>query len=99
MLQIKERIQRVTSKGQITLPISWRRRYKTDNISVRTNGISIEIRPVKLAFPIEKGEEVIFDAVRDNGGRGMPIDKFIGALDRSIKRDERARQTHKKRKS
>lgn len=96
MLTTKERIQRVTSKGQITLPISWRRRYKVDNISVRDKGTSIEIRPVKIMFPIEDGEDVVFDAVRDNNGKGVPIEKFIKALEKSIRRDERTGQTHKK---
>ena len=65
-----ERIQKVTSKGQITLPIDWRRKVKTDTFVVNTNGSTVEISPVKIKKD-NNGWYNIFDAKRDNRGKGI----------------------------
>jgi bifunctional DNA-binding transcriptional regulator/antitoxin component of YhaV-PrlF toxin-antitoxin module len=62
------RIQKVTSKGQITLPASWRARTKTDTITVTIMGDMVKISPARLR---ENGEYTVFDAIRDNKGKGI----------------------------
>jgi bifunctional DNA-binding transcriptional regulator/antitoxin component of YhaV-PrlF toxin-antitoxin module len=69
---IVEKIQKMTSRGQITLPIGWRKKVKTEQIILKTVGDSIEISPFYL--PNNKntlGEYTVFDALRDNQGKGL----------------------------
>lgn len=72
-----EKIQKITSKGQITLPVAWRRATAADTISVVVQGNVIKIMPVARR---EENDIVIFDAVRDNGGKGIPATEFIRVL-------------------
>lgn len=83
-----EKIQKISSKGQITLPMAWRRATTTDTISVVVRGDKIEITPARLD---RSREYTIFDAIRDNGGKGIKADDFITVLDKLIQEDERAR--------
>ncbi len=84
-----ERIQKITSKGQITLPVAWRRHTGAHTISVTTRGSRIEIVPARLQ---KVSETTIFDAVRDNDGKGIKIDKLIRVLEKLVKEDERHRK-------
>lgn len=84
-----ERIQKITSKGQVTLPVAWRRSTGARTISVTTRGHRIEIVPARLRTP---SEYVIFDAIRDNKGKGIKADKLIRILEKLIKEDERDRK-------
>jgi len=43
MNKTTQRIQKVTSKGQMTLPASWRNRVNTDTVVVTTRGDVLEI--------------------------------------------------------
>ncbi len=43
-----EKVQNITSKGQITLPIEWRRHVAARQIILRSRGEKIEILPAKL---------------------------------------------------
>jgi len=82
-MNTSEKIQRVTSKGQITLPISWRRKMgNASTIVVRTKGDTLEISP--LYTEDERDEEWVslFDAVRDNKGKGIPAKEFAKMLRR-----------------
>ena len=81
-----EKIQRVTSKGQITLPISWRRKMgNASTIVVRTKGDSLEITPLRTEDERDEEWVTIFDAMRDNKGRGIPaeeLEKMIHRINR-----------------
>lgn len=74
---------KATSKGQITLPITWRRRVTTDRFIVKERGGVLEIRPLDLK-KIEEAQRytTIFDAVRDNKGNGIPAKDFLATLRR-----------------
>ena len=85
---IHDKIQSVTSKGQITLPVALRRLYGAKNISLRANGAVLQIVPVRMR---SHGDEVIFDSVRDNGGKGVPIEEFIRTLKKIRKEESRAK--------
>lgn len=72
----------MTSKGQITLPVLWRRQVSTDQVLVAVKGDKIEITPARLA-----GEErwyTVFDAIRDNRGKGIKakdLSKMLKRID------------------
>lgn len=84
-----EKIQKITSKGQVTLPVAWRRHTGADTITVTTIGNRIQIAPARLQ---KISETTIFDAVRDNNGKGIKIDKLIRILEKLVKEDERHRK-------
>lgn len=82
---ITEKIQRVTSKGQITLPISWRRNMGNVNtIIVRTKGDTLEISPLRTEDGRDEEWVTLFDAIRDNKGKGIPAQELIAALEKSL---------------
>ena len=64
------KIQKISSKGQVTLPVSWRRAIKTEHISVSVSGDTLQIRPARFD---ESGEYTVFDAIRDNEGKGIKV--------------------------
>lgn len=74
-------IVKATSKGQITLPVTWRRQVTTDRFMVKERGNMLEIRPLDLK-KIEEAQRytTIFDAVRDNKGKGIPVKDFLTML-------------------
>ena len=75
---IHERIQKITSKGQITLPIAWRKLAKTTSIIVTQKGDMLQISPARL----EKSEKeyTVFDAIRDNNGKGIEAIELLKLL-------------------
>lgn len=80
----KEKIQKVTSRGQITLPVDWRRKTNTDIITLRTKGNLIEISPLQSEHG-KNSEYTVFDAIRDNKGKGIKaVDllKILNKIDR-----------------
>jgi bifunctional DNA-binding transcriptional regulator/antitoxin component of YhaV-PrlF toxin-antitoxin module len=79
------RIQKVTSKGQITLPSAWRARTQTDTITVKITGNTIEISPARLQ---DGGEYTVFDAIRDNKGKGIKASDLITILSKIDERNK-----------
>jgi bifunctional DNA-binding transcriptional regulator/antitoxin component of YhaV-PrlF toxin-antitoxin module len=79
----KPRIQRVTSKGQITLPIAWRRKMNTDMIMVRETSTGINISPARTfkMSPEDRDDDIIiFNADRDNNGVWIAAEEMIARL-------------------
>jgi len=74
-----QKIQRVTSKGQITLPISWRKATGANMIVLAVKGAHIEIAPARLR---DESEYTVFDAIRDNGGKGIRASDLTKLLKR-----------------
>lgn len=90
-MKIGEKIQRVTERGQITLPASWRRKAGVGaSIIVKEKNGVLEISPLHTEDERDEQWVTIFDAVRDNGGKGIPVDKIITTL----KRITRAKNPH-----
>lgn len=77
-------MQRVTERGQITLPAAWRRNHAARTIVVRERGDLLEIAPLRTEDERDDAWVTIFDAFRDNGGRGIPADDMISALEGSL---------------
>ena len=66
------KLQKISSKGQITLPVAWRKAVDTDHIMLQIKGNAIEIRPMHIPAP-EADETVVFDAWRDNEGNPLSL--------------------------
>ncbi|MBA3789211.1 AbrB/MazE/SpoVT family DNA-binding domain-containing protein [Patescibacteria group bacterium] len=69
--------RRITSKGQITLPAAWRKKTGADAVVMRDVGGVLEIRPVHTT---KRGDMIIFNADRDNGGKGIEVGELIKIL-------------------
>lgn len=72
------KVTRATTKGQITIPKEWRDQFNTDNFLLQMDRHTIVIKPI-LIEDLE-AEEVVFDADRDNGGKGVSPDEMIKML-------------------
>lgn len=73
-----KRIHKITSKGQITLPVSWRRKFNASQIVISPKGNMLEIRPISSDF--YSNETTVFDAIRDNNGKGLKAKDLIKIL-------------------
>lgn len=78
MKSTTERIQKITSKGQITLPVAWRRSTNTNSIIVIQKGESLHISPARLEKTTT--EYTVFDAIRDNNGKGIKATELVKML-------------------
>lgn len=76
-METVQKIQRVTSKGQITLPVSWRRLTGARLITLVEKGDRIEIVPTRLH---DENEYTVFDAIRDNKGKGIKASDLVKIL-------------------
>jgi bifunctional DNA-binding transcriptional regulator/antitoxin component of YhaV-PrlF toxin-antitoxin module len=56
-------IAKATSRGQITLPIQWRKKFNTSNYTIVIKDNSLEIKP------LIQEEEIIFNAKTDTNGK------------------------------
>jgi len=74
-------IRKLNTKGQVTLPAVWRERIKTNIVILEDRGNKLTISPAEVI----EGEEVLFDAVRDNNGEGIPVKNLIKALRSDLK--------------
>lgn len=64
-------VAKATSKGQITLPVRWRRRCKTDRFLVEEHGVRLTITPLDVERARRRGEYTVFDAIRDHRAKGI----------------------------
>ena len=74
-MKIIQKIQKVTERGQITLPIAWRKATQVKYISLDSRGGSILISPVRNLKKNSK-EYTVFDAIRDNKGKGLKANEL-----------------------
>ena len=73
-------VVKATERGQITLPIGWRKRFSTNRYIVKYEGDKLEITPLDLEKIEKAGEYTVFDAIRDNKGKGIKAEDLIGIL-------------------
>ncbi len=73
-------IVKATSKGQITLPASWRRNFSTDRYIIKEKGEKIEIVPIDIKSLEGLEEYTVFDAIRDNKGKGIKAKDLLKVL-------------------
>ncbi len=76
-------ILKATTKGQITLPSKWRKKFSTDRFLVTFEDDVLRVQPLDIKKAIKKSNDktkVVFNAVRDNKGRGVDAKSFLKAL-------------------
>ena len=72
-------IVKATTKGQITIPAIWRRRFNTDRYIINIKDSSLEIKPIDLD-KLNEMEYTVFDAIRDNKGKGIKAKNLVNIL-------------------
>ena len=73
-------ILKATSTGQITLPAKWRRNFQTNQYIANIKDNSIEIIPLELDALKNAKEYTVFDAIRDNKGKGIGAKDLLNIL-------------------
>lgn len=74
------KVQNVTSKGQITLPASWRKAFPSNQIMLRVKNDKIEISTINPRE--DEGYYTVFDALRDNNGKGISAKDLLKMLNK-----------------
>lgn len=69
------KIVQSTPRGQITLPKKWRDHLGTDTYVMEMHPNRLIIVPFQVDSAVK--EEIIFDADRDNDGKGISSDEMI----------------------
>ncbi len=72
-------VQKTTSKGQITLPKTWRGQFKTNHFVLELSNDIMVIRPIFLDNL--DNYDVIFSADRDNNGKGISAKKLLKTIE------------------
>ena len=69
----------------MTLPAKWRRLCETNRFTLKESGDSLLITPLHVDALEDEKWDTVFDAKRDNEGRGIPINDFIKVLKKSLR--------------
>ena len=72
-------ILKVFGTGQVTLPKPWRDKFNSQYFKATLDGFRIVMTPLP-----EEEEIILFDAHRDNNGKGVDIRDFAKALRASL---------------
>jgi len=73
-------ILKTTSKGQITIPAKWRKKFNTNQFIAEEVNDKLEIRPLIIKENDSSGEYTVFDAIRDNKGKGIKAKDLVNIL-------------------
>ncbi len=77
-------ILKATSKGQITIPVAWRKRFDTDRFLVEIKDSHLEIKPLDLDKISSIDEYTVFDAIRDNKGKGIKAKDLLKTIKKTL---------------
>ena len=77
-------IVKSTTKGQITIPAKWRNRFDTDRFLMNIKDTHLEIRPINLDDIEKEKEYTVFDAIRDNKGKGIKAKDLVNILKKTV---------------
>ena len=77
-------IVKTTSKGQITLPVRWRRSFSTNRFIIKEKRGKLEIIPFDIKKIEKQNEYTVFDAIRDNKGKGIKAKDLIKILKKTL---------------
>lgn len=86
------KVTKATSRGQITLPKKWRSQFMTDHYILEENEKGMMIIPIGKKKQsgsestwqdddYQEGDEVIFNADRDNNGEGVDSQYLIDIME------------------
>lgn len=73
-------ILNATTKGQVTLPAKWRKQFKTNQFVATLKKDRLEIEPLNIKTKSKLKELTVFDAIRDNKGKGMKAKDLVRML-------------------
>jgi len=77
-------IVKATTKGQITLPVRWRQNFSTNRYIIKERNGKLEIAPFNLEKLEKQNEYTVFDAIRDNKGKGIKAKDLVKVLKKTI---------------
>lgn len=77
-------ILKTTSKGQITIPATWRKKFNTNQFIATLAENKLEIKPLILDKLKVKKEFTVFDAIRDNKGRGIKAKDLVSIIKKTV---------------
>ena len=78
-------ILKTTSKGQVTIPANWRKKFNTNQFTAVIKEDKLEIKPLFLEKEKEEVKEfTVFDAIRDNKGRGIKAKDLVNILKKTV---------------
>lgn len=77
-------ILKATTKGQITLPAKWRKQFYTDQFIATISPDKLEIEPIRIKKKSVFKEYTVFDAIRDNQGKGIRANDLIRVLKKNV---------------
>ncbi len=77
-------ILKTISKGQITIPAKWRKKFDTNQFVAVMKEDKLEIKPLILEKEQEVKEFTVFDAIRDNKGKGMKAKDLVNILKKTV---------------
>ncbi|MFH1947295.1 MAG: AbrB/MazE/SpoVT family DNA-binding domain-containing protein [Candidatus Magasanikbacteria bacterium] len=77
-------IVKATTKGQITIPVKWRKRFATDRFLIDIKDTHLEIKPINLDDLGKIKDYTVFDTIRDNKGKGIKAKDLLGVLKKTI---------------
>jgi AbrB family looped-hinge helix DNA binding protein len=77
-------ILKTTSKGQITIPAKWRKKFDTNQFVATLSEDSLEIRPLIIKSEKRVSELTVFDCLRDNNGKGIKARDLVDILKKTI---------------
>jgi len=77
-------ILKSTTKGQITIPAAWRKRFNTNRFLVNIKDTHLEIKPLDLDEIAKNKEYTVFDAIRDNKGKGIKAKELLKTLKKTL---------------
>ncbi|HBU06676.1 MAG TPA: hypothetical protein DEB09_01170 [Candidatus Magasanikbacteria bacterium] len=76
-------IVKATTKGQITIPMAWRKRFNTDRFLIDVKDSHLEIKPFDIN-KIAQEEYTVFDAIRDNNGKGIKAKDLLKIIKKTL---------------
>ncbi len=77
-----KRVQRATSKGQITLPMQWRSNFDTDQFVLKSEGNKLVISPAYIEENNDADWVSVWNAEHDNAGKAMPAKEMLTIMNK-----------------
>ena len=77
-------ILKTTSKGQVTIPAKWRKKFDTNQYIAEIKNDKLEIRPLFIKKEQKAIEFTVFDFLRDNKGTGIKEKDLVNVLKKSL---------------
>lgn len=77
-------ITKATTKGQITIPAQWRNNFETNMFMIIAKEDTLEIKPFFMNDIKQESEYTVFDAIKDNKGKGIKAKDLVKILKKTV---------------